>query len=343
MISDALRRGISPRLILASVVFVSFSVLFTFFVLFQTFNIYLFLIVVAGVVTGWIFYEDSTARALLFAASTSAGTILILIASFLFIRGIPAFQKDPIFFLIGNEWDVYGEVYSLGPMIWGSIIVTVGATALAAPLGISSAIFIGKFAPEWLRGILKPAIELLAGIPSVVFGFLGFVLLNRAIMDYFDISNMGQYFAPSIILGFMALPTIASVAEDAIDAVPDHLEKGALALGVTKWQAIKEVTLPSASSGITAAMILGIGRALGETMAVTMMIGHKTAFPEPLFDIFDPGETLTSLIASQIGEASGQAIDALMGAGLLLFFIVLVLSVTSRLIQSRLQRRFRQG
>lgn len=333
----------SPKLILALVVVTSFTTLFTVFVIFQSFNVYLFLTVLFGVVIGWIFYEDSTAKALLFAASTSAGTILVLIASFLFIRGLPAFQHDPVFFLIGNEWDVYAEVYSLGPMIWGSIIVTLGATALAAPMGISSAIFIGKFAPKWLRGILKPAIELLAGIPSVVYGFLGFVLLNRAIMDYFDISNMGQYFAPSIILGFMALPTIASVAEDAIDAVPDHLEKGALALGVTKWQAIKEVTLPSASSGITAALILGIGRALGETMAVTMMIGHKTAFPAPLYDIFDPGETLTSLIASQIGEASGQAVDALMGAGLLLFFIVFVLSVTSRLIQSRLQRRFRQG
>ena len=334
---------ISPRLILALVVFVSFVVLFAFFVLFQTFNLYLFVIVVAGTAIGWMFFEDSTAKALLFAASTSAGTILVLIAAFLFIRGFPAFRNDPIFFIIGSEWDVYGEIYSLGPMIWGSLIVTLGATTIAAPLGISSAIFIGKFAPEWLRSFLKPAIELLAGIPSVVYGFIGFVLLNRAIMNYFDISNMGQYFAPSIILGFMALPTITSVAEDAIDAVPEHLEKGALALGVTKWQAIKEVTLPSASSGITAALILGIGRALGETMAVTMMIGHKTAFPEPLFDIFDPGETLTSLIASQIGEASGQAIDALMGAGLLLFLIVLVLSVTSRMIQSRLQRRFNQG
>ncbi len=338
-----LRDRVSPRLLLAGIVVVGFSLLFAFFVVFQTFNLYLFAVVVAGVVLGWIFYEDSTAKGLLFVASTSAGTILILIAFFLFMRGLPAFREDPIFFIVGNEWDVYREIYSLGPMIWGSLVVTLGATVLAAPLGISSAIFIGKFAPGWLRSFLKPAIELLAGIPSVVYGFIGFVLLNRAIMDYFDISNMGQYFAPSIILGFMALPTITSVAEDAIDAVPEHLEKGALALGVTKWQAIKEVTLPSASSGITAALILGVGRALGETMAVTMMIGHKTAFPEPLFDIFDPGETLTSLIASQVGEASGQAVDALMGAGLLLFIIVLVLSVTSRIIQSRLQRRFRRG
>lgn len=338
-----LNNKISPRLILTFVVAATFTLLFTFFILFQTFNIYLFLIVVVGVVIGWIFYEDSTAKALLFAASTSAGTILILIASFLFMRGLPAFRGDPIFFIVGSEWDVYREIYSLGPMIWGSMIVTLGATVLAAPLGISSAIFIGKFAPEWLRSFLKPAIELLAGIPSVVYGFIGFILLNRAIMDYFDISNMGQYFAPSIVLGFMALPTITSVAEDAIDAVPDHMEKGALALGVTKWQAIKNVTLPSASSGITAALILGIGRALGETMAVTMMIGHKTAFPGPLYDIFDPGETLTSLIASQVGEASGKAVEALMGAGLLLFLIVLVLSATSRIIQSRLQRRFKRG
>ncbi|MCF7876250.1 phosphate ABC transporter permease subunit PstC [Candidatus Bipolaricaulota bacterium] len=340
---EELKTKFSPRILLGLIVLISFTVLFTFFVLFRTFNIYLFSIVVAGTVVGWILYEDSTAKALLFAASTSAGTMLILIAVFLFIRGFPAFQENPVFFIVGSEWDVYREIYSLGPMIWGSIVVTFGATLLAAPMGISAAIFIGKFAPEWLRSILKPAIELLAGIPSVVYGFIGFVLLNRAIMNYFDISNMGQYFAPSIILGFMALPTITSVAEDAIDAVPEHMEKGALALGVTKWQAIKEVTLPSASSGITAALILGIGRALGETMAVTMMIGHKTAFPNPLYDIFDPGETLTSLIASQIGEASGQAVEALMGAGLLLFFIVLVLSTTSRLIQSRLQRRFRRG
>ena len=340
---EGLRENFSPKFILGAIVVVSFTVLFTFFVLFQTFNVYLFLIVLFGTMAGWIFYEDFTAKALLFAASTSAGTILVLIAAFLFIRGFPAFQGDPLFFITGSTWHVYRDIYSLGPMIWGSIVVTFGATLIAAPMGVSAAIFIGKFAPEWLRSFLKPAIELLAGIPSVVYGFIGFVLLNRAIMDYFDIANMGQYFAPAIILGFMALPTITSVAEDAIDAVPEHLEKGALALGVTKWQAIKEVTLPSASSGIMASLILGIGRALGETMAVTMMIGHKTAFPTPLFDIFEPGETLTSLIASQIGEASGEATQALMGAGLLLFFIVLVLSITSRVIQSRLQRRFRRG
>jgi len=340
---EELSNRISARILLGMLVLTSFAFLFTFFVLFQTFNVYLFLVVVFGTAIGWVFFEDSTAKTLLFIASTSAGTILVLIAVFLFLRGFPAFQNDPIFFLTGSEWHVYREIYSLGPMIWGSIIVTFGATIIAAPMGVSSAIFIAKFSPKWLRSILKPAIELLAGIPSVVYGFIGFILLNSAIMDYFDISNMGQYFAPSIILGIMALPTITSVAEDAIDAVPEHMEKGALALGVTKWQAIKEVTLPSASSGIMAALILGIGRALGETMAVTMMIGHKTAFPGPLFDIFDPGETLTSLIASQIGEASGQAVEALMGAGLLLFLIVLVLSVTSRIIQSRLQRRFRRG
>lgn len=338
-----LRKLKNPKYLLGLVVVVSFTILFGSFVIFQRFNVYLFAVAAIGTVIGWIFYEDSTAKALLFAASTSAGTILVLIAAFLFARGLPAFQEDPIFFIIGSEWHVYREIYSLGPMIWGSLVVTLGATIIAAPLGIGAAIFIGKFAPEWLRSILKPAIELLAGIPSVVYGFIGFILLNRAIMTYFDISNMGQYFAPSIILGLMALPTITSVAEDAIDAVPEHMEKGALALGVTRWQAIKEVTLPSASSGITAALILGIGRALGETMAVTMMIGHKTTYPRPLYDIFQPGETLTSLIASQIGEASGQAVDALMGAGLLLFGVVLVLSVSSRLIQSRLQRRFKRG
>lgn len=340
---EKVRDKLNLRFLLGSIVVISFTVLFTFFVLFQSFKVYLFLIVLFGTIAGWIFYEDSTAKALLFAASTSAGTILVLIAAFLFIRGFPAFQSNPLFFITGSTWDVYRNIYSLGPMIWGSIVVTFGATLIAAPMGVSAAIFIGKFAPEWLRSFLKPAIELLAGIPSVVYGFLGFILLNRAIMNYFDIANMGQYFAPSIILGFMALPTITSVAEDAIDAVPEHLEKGALALGVTKWQAIKEVTLPSASSGIMASLILGIGRALGETMAVTMMIGHKTAFPNPLYDIFEPGETLTSLIASQVGVASGEAMDALMGAGLLLFFIVLVLSITSRVIQSRLQRRFKRG
>ncbi len=335
--------SINLKLILGLSIVLSLIGFLLIFVLAKSFNIYLFLIAIIGVFLGWIFYEDETAKALLFAASTSAGAILLLIAIFLFIRGFPAFQRDPIFFLSGSTWNVYRDIYSLGPMIWGSLIVTFGATLIAAPMGVGAAIYIGKFAPEWLRSVLKPAIELLAGIPSVVYGFLGFILLNRAIMDYFAIPNMGQFIAPSIILGFMALPTITSVAEDAIDAVPEHLEKGALALGVTEWQAIKEVTLPLASSGITAALILGIGRALGETMAVTMMLGHKTKYPSPLFDIFEPGESLTSLIASQIGEASGQAVDALMGAGLLLFFIVLVLSTTSRIIQSRLQRRFRRG
>lgn len=334
---------IKPKLILGLSIILSAVGFLLIFVLGKSFNIYLFVIVILGIFLGWLFYEDETAKALLFAASTSAGIILLLIAIFLFIKGFPAFQRDSIFFLSGSTWNVYRDVYSIGPMIWGSLIVTGGATLIGAPMGIGAAIFIGKFAPEWLRSILKPAIELLAGIPSVVYGFIGFMLLNRAIMDYFAIPNMGQFIAPSIILGFMALPTITSVAEDAIDAVPEHLEKGALALGVTEWQAIKEVTLPLASSGITAALILGIGRALGETMAVTMMLGHKTKYPVPLFDIFEPGESLTSLIASQIGEASGQAVDALMGAGLLLFFMVLVLSTASRIVQSRLQRRFKRG
>ncbi len=335
--------GVNLKYFLGFIVGVSTAGLFLLFILVKTFNIYLFLISLLGILLGWFFFEDQTAKVLLFAASTSAGAILLLIAVFLLLRGFPAFQTDPLFFISGSTWNVYKDIYSLGPMIWGSLIVTCGATLIAAPMGIGAAIFIGKFCPEWLRGILKPAIELLAGIPSVVYGFIGFMLLNKAIMTYFAIPNMGQFFAPAIILGFMALPTITSVAEDAIDAVPDHLEKGALALGVTKWQAIKEVTLPLASSGITAALILGIGRALGETMAVTMMLGHKTKYPSPLFDIFEPGESLTSLIASQIGEASGEAVDALMGAGLLLFFMVLVLSSVSRLIQSRLQRRFRRG
>ena len=336
-------KSVPFKKILASTIIAAAVAFLIIFVVAKSFNVYLFSYVIAGTIFSWIRHEDETAKILLLMASASAGAVLILIAIYLFLRGLPAYQEAPLRFITGGVWDVYNNEYSLGPMIWGSIIVTLGATVVAAPMGLGSAIFIAKFAPEWLRGILKPAIELLAGIPSVVYGFLGFVLLNTVLMDYFDIPNMGQYLAPALVLGIMALPTITSVAEDAIDAVPEHMEKGALALGVTKWQAIKQVTLPSASSGITAAFILGIGRALGETMAVTMMIGHNTTYPFPLFDVFEPGETLTSLIAGQIGEASGEAVDALMGAGLLLFFIVLVLSLVSRLIQSRLQRRFSQG
>ncbi|MFW6421977.1 MAG: phosphate ABC transporter permease subunit PstC, partial [Candidatus Bipolaricaulota bacterium] len=314
------------------------------FIVARAFNAYLLVAIGLGLGISWYLYEEDTVRYLLVAASTSAGIILFLITLFLLIRGLPAFrQNHPIRFLTGSRWDVYKGVYSLGPMIWGSMIVTFGATLFAAPLGVGSALFISKFIPGSLRRFLKPALELLAGIPSVVYGFLGFILINTFIMEHFEVSNMGQYLGPCLVLGLMALPTITSVAEDAIDAVPDDLEKGALALGVTRWHAIKEVTLPTALSGITAALILGIGRALGETMAVTMMIGHKISYPVPLFDVFEPGETLTSVIASQIGDASGQAVTALMAAGLLLFLIVLVLSTISRLIQARLENKFQRG
>ncbi|MFB6188846.1 MAG: phosphate ABC transporter permease subunit PstC [Halapricum sp.] len=291
-------------------------------------------------VYGWIAYQSETAKALSFLTTASTVVILGLITAYLFVKAVPIATKMGLSLLTGTVWDPTGQRYALFPMIWGTFVTTLIATLVAAPLGIAGAIYISEIAPPTVRELVKPAIELLAGIPSIVYGFVGGIVVNKYMMDVFHLPSLGSFFLVGLFIGFMALPTVVSVAEDALNAVPNTMKDGAIALGTTDWQATTAVALPTAISGISAAVLLGVGRAVGETMAATIILANVTRLPKPLYDVFGNTITLTSLIASQYGPAIGRPsqLSALFAAGVVLFVTVLILSVGSQLIEWRMRR-----
>ena len=223
-----------------------------------------------------------------------------------------------------SKWNPTGERPSYGAfsLIVGTLLVTIGAMVIAIPLSLCSAIFISEIASPRMKSIIKPAIELLAGIPSVVFGFFGLIILTTWLRISFNQPSGESWLAGSILLGIMAMPTITSVAEDAISSVPREYKDGSLALGATRWQTLSKVIVPVALSGITAAIILGIGRAIGETMAVMMVCGNPTygLIPEPITNVFYPIKTLTSTLGIEMGEVAtgSNHYYALFGLALLL-------------------------
>lgn len=302
------------------------------------------LVAFVGVVGyGWLRYQALTAKSLTFLATTSTLVIMGLITVYLFIESIPVFRTmgifDTLFRTEKPMWAPSQNVFSLAPMLWGTVVVTTIATLVSAPLGIAGALFISEIAPDAVREVVKPGIELLAGIPSIVYGFLGFVVLNSWMMDNFALPGIGSLFLAGVVVGVMALPTVVSVSEDAIVSVPESMKSGSLAVGASDWQTMTNVTIPAAFSGISAAVILGVGRAVGETMAMTVILGNVTELPDPLYDVFGNTITLTSLIASQYGSASGMHEHALFAAGVVLFVIVITLSVVSQLIELRMERK----
>jgi phosphate transport system permease protein len=293
------------------------------------------------VVYGTIREQGATARALALAATVVTVLVLGLITVYLLVQSIPAFRVmglDILTKTTGALWNPSAAIYSLVPMMWGTLVTTLIATAIAAPLGVAGAVFIAEMAPDWARNLLKPAVEALAGIPSIVYGFIGFEVLNQFMTDEFSLPTFGSLFVVGVVIGAMALPTVVSVAEDAIASVPGPMKDGSLALGATDWQTTTAVTLPAAFSGVSAAVLLGIGRAVGETMAATVILAHAQVLPDPLYDVFGNTETLTSLIASQYGIASGSQMSALFAAGVVLFITVLGLSIGSQYIERRMER-----
>jgi phosphate transport system permease protein len=300
-------------------------------------TLYPLLAFVAVVGFGWLVYQESTARFLMWLTTVSTVVILGLITVYLIIRSLPAFTALGFDMFTGTEFGPAG--YSLVPMIWGTLLTTAIAMAIAGPLGIAGAVFLAEIAPGWLRELLKPAVEVLAGIPSIVYGFLGLVVLSQYLFDEFDMPVYGSLLAVGLVVGVMALPTVISVAEDAITSVPDPMKDGALALGATDWQTIKSVTLPASFSGVSAAVILGVGRAVGETMAATVILANIADLPDPLYDVFGNTVTLTSLIASQYGNASGLQMAALFAAGVVLFVTVMCLSIGSRYVEVHMERK----
>lgn len=288
--------------------------------------------------------------ALLFAAFLSV-VILILIAVFTLIESWDAFSRIGVIDLVfGTKWhpipdDFEASDFGILGMIVASIIVTVGSLVIGVPLGVGCAVFLAEIAPDSIHKIVRPAVELLAGIPSVIYGLIGMVWLVPVIRELVPVAgNQGfGFFAASIVLAVMILPTIINIAEDAIRAVPQEYREGSLALGSTQWQTITQVIVPAARSGIVAAIILGVGRALGETMAMVMVIGNSTEFPAPLtanpLTIFlSRGRTLTGNVVMGLNYAAGTHRSALFATGIVLFVMIMIVNSLARVVISRWSR-----
>lgn len=280
--------------------------------------------------------NDRLIRIGLLMIALSAISILAIITVFIFEQGTPIMFKYGLkSFLLGRDWYPNEKSFGLLPMIVGSLMVTAGAMIIGVPLGLASAIFLTEFSHRRLTRILKPVIELLAGIPSVVYGFIGLMFLVPFIRENFGGPGL-SVLAASIILGIMILPTVISIAIDSIRAVPDSYREGSIALGATKWQTVRLVVLPAARSGIVAGIILGMGRAIGETMAVIMVAGNAADIPD---SILAPVRTLTSNIALEMAYAGGEHREALFATGVILFVIIMILNTLANVTTARQRRK----
>jgi phosphate transport system permease protein len=278
--------------------------------------------------------NDRLVHLALLVVAFSAVSVLAVITVFIVGQGMPImFRYGLKSFLAGTDWYPSEKLFGLWPMIVGSVYVTLGAMVLGVPFGLSCAIVLTEFSSKPVRSVIKPIVELLAGIPSVVYGFIGVVILVPFIRETFGGPGL-SVLAASIILGIMILPTIISISVDSLQAIPPAYREGSIALGATKWQTVKMVLLPAARSGIIASIILGMGRALGETMAVIMIAGNAASVPGSLLD---PVRTLTSNIALEMGYASGEHRQALFATGVILFVIIMILNTVANVTSARMK------
>ncbi len=275
------------------------------------------------------------------AAGYSAIVFVGLIFFFLMKEGLPTFGEVPISNLLGTRWYPIEDYYGLLPLISGSLIVTLGATAIAVPFGIGGAIYISEIAPRSIRDILKPLVEILGGLPSVVLGFLGMVVLAPYLRELLNLPTGLTALAGAILLGGIAIPTVVSVSEDALDAVPKSYRDAALALGATEWQTIWRVTLPAARSGVLIGVMLGVGRAIGETMTVMMVTGNAPIMFKGPISFFLPARTMTATIAAEMGEVANGSVHyhVLFTIGIILFLIALVVNITATSVVFRQKKR----
>lgn len=257
-----------------------------------------------------------------------------LICVFLFANGLPAIGKiGPANFLLGTEWRPSNDIYGIWPMIVGSIYVTAGSLLIGVPIGILTAIFLARFCPKGLYKIIKPAVSLMAGIPSVVYGFFGLVVLVPLVRELFGGRGMSVLTA-SLLLGLMLLPTIIGVAETSIRAVPESYYEGALALGATHERSVFCAVVPAAKSGIFAGVVLGVGRAIGETMAIKMVAGNQPVVPG---SILDGVRTLTANIVIEMGYAADLHREALIATAVVLFVFILIINLSFSLLKRRIK------
>lgn len=259
---------------------------------------------------------------------------VVLICLFLFANGIPTIGKiGPLNFLLGTTWRPGNDLYGILPMILGSVYVTAGALIIGVPIGILCAVFLACYCPEKLYKFLKPAVDLLAGIPSIVYGFFGLVVIVPILQNLVGDGFSGKsILTASILLGIMILPTIISVTESSLRAVPVQYYEGALALGATKERSIFRASMPAAKSGITAGIILGVGRAIGEAMAITWIAGNQAVIPT---SIFDGARTLTANIVLEMGYASDLHREALIATAVVLFVFILIINLCFSMLKRR--------
>jgi phosphate transport system permease protein len=264
-----------------------------------------------------------------------------LIFLFLLQEGVPVFFEVSPGNLFGTRWYPTFDLFGTVPLLLGSVLVTVVAMVIALPLGVATAVFVREVAPGWAREVLKPMIEVLAGIPSVVLGFFGMTLVAPMIRETLGAPTGLTAFTGALILAYMALPTIISVAEDALDAVPNSYRDAGLAMGATQWQTIWRVVVPAARSGIVTAMMLGMGRAIGETMAVMMVTGNAARLPLGLDSLFRPVRTMTATVAAEMGEVAQGSVHyhALFGIGIILFLLTFAINLAAAATIFKKRRR----
>lgn len=277
-------------------------------------------------------HSENVMKVVFLAAACVSILAVILICVFLLSSGIPAIREIGISdFLLGRTWKPNQDLYGIFPMIIGSIYVTAGAIIIGVPIGLLCAVFMARYCPRKLYIIIKPAVDLLAGIPSIVYGFFGLMVIVPIIQNSFGGSGKGLL-TSSILLGIMILPTIISVSESNIRAVPESYYEGALALGATRERSIFRTVLPAAKMGILTGIILGIGRAIGETMAVVMVCGNQAIMPE---SIVSGVRTLTANIVLEMGYASGLHRESLIATAVVLFVFILIINLSFMALKRR--------
>lgn len=288
--------------------------------------------------SGWINLRENIMHAVFFICALASILAVALICVFLFANGLPAMKEIGFLnFLTGTTWRPGNDIYGILPMIVGSLYITAGAIVVGVPIGLLTAIFMAFYCPKRIYGILKPCTELLAGIPSIVYGFFGMVVIAPVVLDvaqFFgaDISSGATILSAAILLGIMILPTIIGVSEAALRAVPNAYYEGAVAMGATHERAVFSVMLPAAKSGVLAGIVLGIGRAIGETMAVIMVAGNQ---PRLTASLLEGIRTMTANIVIEMGYASGLHREALIATGVVLFVFILLINLAFSVLKRR--------
>ena len=284
--------------------------------------------------------KDKTITSIIKIAGFSSIIIVLMIFFFLLREGLPALGEVPLGDLFSDHWYPIENYFGILPLFSGSLLVTIFSILIAIPFGVGTAVYIAEIAPRRVKEILKPMIEILAGIPSVVLGFIGIVFLSPTLRELLNLPTGLTAFTGAILLALISIPTIVSVGEDALNAVPQSYREASYALGITRWQTIWRVTLPAARSGVLTALMLGISRTLGETMAVMMVTGNAPTLFKGIQSLFKPTRTMTATIASEMGEVANSSTHyhILFFIGIILFIFSLIINVVSNYFSEKNRR-----